>query len=87
MTSGKHNIGDKYKVSRDDLINFIFETINELNKKYHQSKQIFKSFEQCGLNHICNDTDLFMKHLDSLTDISIYKVLTDQHEAVTLSNK
>lgn len=39
------NIGDKYKVSRDDLINFICQKINEFNETYHQSKQIFKSFE------------------------------------------
>ena len=45
LTSGNLNIRDKYKVSRDDLIHFSCETIDELNKKYHQSKQIFKSFE------------------------------------------
>ena len=36
------NIGDKYKVSRDNLINFICQTIDELNEEYHQSKQILK---------------------------------------------
>ena len=81
------NIGDKYKVSRDNLINFICQTIDELNEEYHQSKQILKQFEQCGLNHLCNNTDLFMKHLASLTETSMYKALTDQHEAVTLSNE
>ena len=58
-----------------------------MNDKYHQSKQIFKSFEQCGLNNLCNNTDLFMKHLASLTETFMYKALTDQHEAVTLSNE
>ena len=28
-----------------------------------------------------------MKHLDSLLEIPMYKALTDQHEAVILSNK
>ena len=28
-----------------------------------------------------------MKHLESLTETSMYKALTDQHEAVTLSNE
>ena len=28
-----------------------------------------------------------MKHLASLTETSMYKALTDQHEAVTLSNE
>ena len=50
-------------------------------------KQIFKSFEQCGLNQLCKNIDLFMKHLESLTETSMYKALTDQHEAVTLSNE
>ena len=81
------NIGQKYKVSRDDIINFICQIIDELNDKYHQSKQIFKSFEQCGLNNLCNNTDLFMKHLASLTETSIYKALTDQHKAITVSNE
>ena len=85
LIKGNLNIGDKYKVSRDDLINFICQTIDELNKIYHQSKQIFKSFEQYGLNHLCNYTDLFMKNLASLIEMSIYKALTNQHEAVTLS--
>ena len=58
------NIGDKYKVSRDDLINFICQTIDELNHNYYQSKQIFKSFEQCELKHLCKNTNLFMKHLE-----------------------
>ena len=45
LINGNLNIGDKYQVPRDDLINFIFQTIDELNQKYHQLKQIFKSFE------------------------------------------
>ena len=32
LIKGNLNIGDKYKISRDDLINFICQTINELNK-------------------------------------------------------
>ena len=39
LIKGNLNIGDKYKVSRDDLINFICQTIDELNEKYHQSKK------------------------------------------------
>ena len=39
------------------------------------------------LNHLCKNTDLFMKHLASLTETSIYTALSDQHEAVTLSNE
>ena len=58
-----------------------------MSQKCHQSKQNFKSFEQCGLNHLCNYTDLYMKYLNNLIDILIYKALIDQHEAVTLSNK
>ena len=81
------NIGDKYKVSRDDLINFICQTIDELNEKYKQTRQISNSFEQCGLNHLIINTDLFLKHLESLTRTFMYKALTDQHEAVTLSNE
>ena len=60
---------------------------DELNKTYYQSKQIFESFKQCELNHLCNNTDLFMKNLDNLMDSSMFKVLIDQDEAVTLSNK
>ena len=69
------------------ILEISIQTIDELNEKYHQSKQIFKSFEQCGLNYLCNNTDLFMKHLARLTETSMYKALTDQHEAVTLSNE
>ena len=39
LTSGNLNIGDNYKVSRDDLIDFICETIDESNKRYHQFKK------------------------------------------------
>ena len=83
LTNGNLNIGDKCKVSRDDLINFLCQTIDELNEKYHQSKQIFKSFEQCGLNHLYKNTDLSK----SLRETSMYKALTDQYEGVTLNNE
>ena len=87
LIKGNLNIEDKYKISRDDLINFMCQTIDELIEKYHQSKQICKSFKQCGLNNLCKNTDLFMKHLVSLTETSMYKAVTNQHEAVTLSNE
>ena len=46
------------------------------------------------LNHLSN-TDciiyvkiqIFMKHLEILTYTSMYKVVTDQHEVITLSNE
>ena len=50
-------------------------------------RQIFNSFEQCGLNHLSNNTDILMKKLESLKETSMYKALIDQHEAVTLSNE
>ena len=65
LIKGNLNVGDKYKVSRDDLINFICQTIDELNEKYKQTRQISNSFEQCGLNHLINNTNIFLKHLES----------------------
>ena len=35
---GNINIGDKYKVSRDNLINFICLIIDEMNQNHNQSK-------------------------------------------------
>ena len=69
------------------ILEISIQTIDELNEKYHQSKQIFKSFEQCGLNYLCNNADLVIQKLASLTATSTYKILTDQHEAVTLSTE
>ena len=37
------------------ILEISIQTIDELNEKYHQSKQIFKSFEQYGLNHLCKN--------------------------------
>ena len=87
LIKGNLNVGGMYKVSRDDLINFICQTIDKLNEKYKKTRQMSNSFEQCGLNYLSNNTDLFMKHLESLTETFIYKALTDQHEAVTLNNE
>ena len=78
LIKGNLNVGDKYKVSRDDLINFICQTIDELNETYKQTRQISNSFEQCGLNHLYKNTDLFMKHLASLTETSMYKALNSK---------
>ena len=39
------------------------------------------------MNHLCQNTDLFMKHLARLTETSMYKAPSDQHEAITLSNE
>ena len=52
-----------YKVSKYDLTNFICQTIDELNQKYHQSKQMLKSFEQRWLNHLYKNIDSFTKKL------------------------
>ena len=52
----------------------------------NQSKQILKSFEQYGLNRLCKNTDLRMKRMKSLIKNSMSKALSNQHEAVTLSN-
>ena len=75
LIKGNLNVGDKYKVSRDDLINFICQTIDKLNEKYKKTRQIYNSFEQCGLNHLSENTDLFMKHLESLTETQIFRYL------------
>ena len=39
LINGNLNIGDKYKVSRDDLIHFICQTIDELNKNIINQKK------------------------------------------------
>ena len=41
LIKGNLNVGDKYKVSRDDLINFICQTIDELNEKYKNQNKYF----------------------------------------------
>ena len=35
LINGNINIGNKYKVSIDDLLDFSCQTIDELNQKYH----------------------------------------------------
>ena len=61
--------------------------ISILDQKYHQSKQIFFNHSSNTYWIIYAKRYIFIKHLDSLPEISMYKALTDQHEAVTLSNK
>ena len=44
LIKGNLNIGDKYKVSRDDLINFICQTIDKLNRNKYLNRFLYMLF-------------------------------------------
>lgn len=77
-------VGYKFIISRDKLVEFICEIIYELNIRFEKTKSIVKSFGQCSLNHLCDNTNEFVRYSDSLIEISMYRALIKQYEALNL---
>jgi DDE superfamily endonuclease len=71
--------GEKLVISRENLMNFIVLSYNEINNEQIYDRTIAESFNKCGLNPYSLDTDLksFRRHLDSLNEVKAYDLLIE----------
>ncbi len=61
-------VGKKVSISREMLVDFVLQTIEEINEQNNDNHFITDSFKKCGLNPWSKENSLqaFQEHLDSL---------------------
>ena len=65
--------GACFKLDRRDMVSFIEDSIAEYNDEARKDGRVRRAFEKCGLNPFIPSRFAFYKHLDSLTQESLYK--------------
>ena len=78
--------GEKVKISREHLVEFVEEAYLQINQQQKTDNYIKQSFELCGLNPYATDDIVFERHLASLSENSVYAALTAVQTALTLQN-
>jgi hypothetical protein len=67
--------GEKFKVPREVVWGFVEETFHNINKTNLASRWIAEGFRMCGQDPFWKDRSAFHKHLDSLSENSIYAMM------------
>jgi len=74
-------IGKKISVSRETLVDFVLNTIDEINKSNNENQFISDAFKRCGLNpwSKTQSMEAFHQHLNKLESNEILRaMITDQ---------
>jgi len=78
--------GDKGTIPRETLIDFVEKAYDQIKSENIRKRWIAEAFNKCGLNPWGDDT-CFLKHLDQLNEIGMYKALTEAHTAEVLERR
>ena len=68
-------VGQKFVISRSDLVSMIEETYLQMNKENEKRKWITKAFEKCGQNPFMDEqqaVEILTLHLNSLKECIFY---------------
>eukprot|EP00474_Spongospora_subterranea_P004024 CRZ04482.1 hypothetical protein [Spongospora subterranea] len=76
--------GEKFHVTRDDMIGIIESVINEINFENRQSKWIANAFVKCGQDPWSVSLAEFRRHLDDLATNSLYAAMLKHQQALKL---
>jgi len=77
---------DKVPIKGETLIDFVEKAYDKINNENIRKRWIAQAFDKCGLNPWGDDT-CFLKHLDQLNEIGMYKALTEAHTAEDLERR
>lgn len=79
-------IGKKVTVSREQLVDFVLDTINEINQNNYDYPYITNAFKRCGLNPWSknNSLEAFQQHLMQLESNAILQAMINNQKAVPL---
>ena len=78
--------GEKVKISREKLVEFVEKAYDKINDSQKTDDYIKRSFKLCGLDPYAPDLSEFERHLASLSETAMYAALTASHTATTLEN-
>lgn len=78
----------KVSLSHEKLVDFVLQTIEEINKQNCENQFIADSFKKCGLNPWSKERSLqaFQEHLDFLESNEILKAMITNQNALPLLN-
>jgi hypothetical protein len=79
-------IGKKITVSREQLLDFVLDTIDEINQDNNDYPHIINAFKRCGLNPWSKRSSLqaFQQHLMQLERNAILQAMINNQKAVPL---
>lgn len=79
-------IGKKITVSREQLVDFVLDTIDEINQDNNDYPHITNAFKRCGLNPWSKSSSLqaFQQHLMQLERNAILQAMINNQKAVPL---
>ena len=79
-------IGKKVSVTREQLVDFVLQAIDEINEDNNDNLFIHDAFKKCGLNPWSKNNSLkaFKDHLDSLEENMILKAMLTNQTALPL---
>ena len=79
-------IGKKVVVSRETLVDFVLDTISEINDDNNERQFIAESFRRCGLNPWSKEKSLeaFHNHLDALENNDVLRAMLTNQKALSL---
>jgi len=79
-------IGKKISVSRETLVDFVLNTIDEINKSNYENQFISDAFKRCGLNpwSKTQSMEAFHQHLNKLESNEILWAMITNQKALSL---
>ena len=79
-------IGKKISISREQLVDFVLETIDDINNKNNDDPFIADSFRRCGLNPWSRGKSLtaFQDHLDGLETNDVLRAMLSNQKALPI---
>jgi hypothetical protein len=78
--------GEKVRVSRETLVNWIEKAFKEIGQAQKQSRKIAATFRKCGLDMYDDVKAEFAKHLESLSEDSVYNALIQHQRAENITD-
>jgi hypothetical protein len=81
-------IWEKISVSRETLVDFVLDAIEQINEQNDETPYIMHAFKQCGLNpwSMSKSLEAFEEHLDNLEANEIMKAMLSTQKAMTLED-
>lgn len=80
------NIGQKISVTRETVVRFVLDAIDEINQQNNDTQFITDAFKRCGLNPWSQEKSLqaFKEHLDNLEANEVLNAMLTNQKALSL---
>ena len=83
LLTGMQGRAWRLKISREQLVEFVEQSFDEINAEQKRNRSISRSFQICGLDPWSTDLREFKEHLDSLSTNRVYEALIQHQKTIT----